>query len=70
MIGATLQLTPTERVTVLEPGPAALVVEVVYDAGGSPPPAHLHPAQDERFTVVDGAVSVRLAGAVRIAGPG
>ncbi len=66
----TLTLTPTERVTVLESGPDALVVEVVHDPAGSPPPPHRHPAQDERFTVLDGEVTVRLAGARRVARPG
>ena len=66
----TLQLTPDERVTVLESAADALVVEVVYEPGGSPPPAHLHPAQDERFTVLEGEVTVKLAGEERTLGAG
>ncbi len=66
----TLQLTPTEHVTVLEASPRALVVEVVYDPDGSPPPSHLHPAQHERFTVLEGEVTVRLGAEQHVARPG
>lgn len=58
----TYRLTPTEQVTVLERRPSALVAEVQYGAAGSPPPAHLHPAQDEHFTVLDGEVTIDLDG--------
>jgi mannose-6-phosphate isomerase-like protein (cupin superfamily) len=66
----TLALTPTEHVTVLDEATDALVVEVVYGPGGSPPPPHRHPAQDERFTVLEGEVTARLAGEQRVAGAG
>ncbi len=67
----TLQLTPTEHVTVLdESTPDVLVAEVLYGPGGSPPPAHLHPAQDERFTVLEGELTVKLAGAPRVLAAG
>ena len=39
-----------------------LVIESAYAAGGAPAPAHLHPAQDERFVVLDGAVRAVVTG--------
>src|SRR3954465_6232212 len=56
------RLTPTEQITVLERDPSALVVEVRYGPAGDPPPAHLHPAQDEHFAVLEGEVTVDLDG--------
>jgi mannose-6-phosphate isomerase-like protein (cupin superfamily) len=49
-----------------------LEVEATYAPGGSPPPAHLHPKQDERFevrsgtmhTVVEGEEELKSSGAV------
>jgi quercetin dioxygenase-like cupin family protein len=43
-----------------------LVMESSYAAGGAPAPAHLHPAQEERFTVLTGAVRARVNGQERI----
>jgi quercetin dioxygenase-like cupin family protein len=56
----TYRLTPSEQVTVVSRAPGALVVEATYAGQGSPPPAHVHPAQDERFEVLEGSLSVRL----------
>ena len=42
-----------------------LVMESSYEAGGAPAPAHLHPAQDERFTVLSGSVSAGVDGELR-----
>jgi mannose-6-phosphate isomerase-like protein (cupin superfamily) len=39
-----------------------LEFEASYAGGGTPPPAHLHPSQDERFEVLAGAMRVRIAG--------
>ena len=39
-----------------------LVMDAIYKPGGSYPPAHIHPAQDEHFEVRRGALSVRLNG--------
>ncbi len=69
-MSTTLQLTPTEQVSVLEATPDALVVEVVYGPEGSPPPPHLHPSQHERFSVLEGEVTVRLGGDERVARAG
>jgi len=45
--------------------PELLVMESTYAAGGAPAPAHLHPAQDERFVVLDGAVRTSVDGEAR-----
>lgn len=58
----TLKLTPTESVTITQSTPEMLEVEVEYGPMGSPPPKHLHPAQDERFRVVSGTLRVRVGG--------
>jgi quercetin dioxygenase-like cupin family protein len=58
----TYRLTPTEQVTILDRAPGALVAEVRYGPAGSPPPAHLHPTQDEHFAVLDGEVTIELGG--------
>src|SRR5262249_10439268 len=50
----TLKLTPSESVTIRESTPELLEVEAVYGPAGSPPPKHLHPAQEEHFTVREG----------------
>jgi quercetin dioxygenase-like cupin family protein len=39
-----------------------LVMETTYAAGGAPAPAHFHPAQDERFLVLSGAVRAAVDG--------
>jgi mannose-6-phosphate isomerase-like protein (cupin superfamily) len=58
----TLKLGPGTTLTVRETGADALEVEALYDPGGSPPPAHLHPAQSEHFEVLEGSVSTRVDG--------
>lgn len=60
-----LSLTPHESVTVVEHSPERLVVDVSYAPGGSRPPAHLHPAQDERFEVRSGTLRVKVGGEER-----
>ena len=61
----TLTLTPHESVTVRDDAAGALVVEATYAPHGSRPPAHLHPAQDERFEVLDGVLTARVDGQER-----
>jgi mannose-6-phosphate isomerase-like protein (cupin superfamily) len=60
-----LQITPGERLDVLERTPAVLVLEAAYAPRGSAPPAHYHPAQDERFDILRGTLRVEVAGATR-----
>ena len=61
-VGDTLQLTPSETVTIRQSDPELLEVEAVYGPGGSPPPPHLHPSQDEHFEVLEGEITVRIEG--------
>jgi mannose-6-phosphate isomerase-like protein (cupin superfamily) len=58
----TLKLGPGSTLTVREASADVLEVEAVYDPGGSPPPAHLHPAQAEHFEVLEGSVTARIDG--------
>jgi quercetin dioxygenase-like cupin family protein len=66
----TLTITATETVTVLEDTPALLAVEARYGRADAPPPPHLHPGQDERFTVLRGVLEARVAGTARTLRPG
>ena len=59
-MGETFQLTESEAVTVVESTPESLLVEATYGPGGSPPPKHMHPAQDEVFQVLEGSLRFRL----------
>jgi quercetin dioxygenase-like cupin family protein len=52
--------TLTFRRTTAQTGGELVEVESEMLAGHRPPPAHLHPRQEERFQVLDGAVDVRL----------
>ncbi len=42
-----------------------LEMEVAYPADSPLPPAHLHPSQDERFTMIEGAVRTIIDGTER-----
>jgi mannose-6-phosphate isomerase-like protein (cupin superfamily) len=66
----TLKLTPSESVTIRSSAPDALEVEVEYGPGGSPPPKHWHPAQDEHFRVLEGSLRVRVDDSERELAPG
>ena len=66
----SLKLTPHESVTVREQSPDQLVVEAVYTPGGRPPPAHLHPWQDEHFEIIAGRLRLDVDGEEREFGPG
>ena len=55
-----LTLTPHESLTVVENSVDRLVVDVTYAPGGSAPPTHYHPAQDERFEVRSGVLGVKF----------
>jgi quercetin dioxygenase-like cupin family protein len=62
----TLNLTPTESVTVRSAAPDALEVEALYGPHGSPPPKHLHPSQAEHFEVLEGSLTTRVGGDERV----
>ncbi len=54
--GDELSLTPGQKLTIVESTPERLVVEAVYAPGGSPPPPHFHPDQDEHFEILEGTL--------------
>lgn len=57
-----LRLGAHERLTVISSEPDSLVVQAQYDGGGTPPPTHFHPAQDETFDVLTGSLHVEVDG--------
>lgn len=61
-MGERLSLNPTDSLEVISAAPEELVVEATYAPGGSPPPAHLHPDQDERFEILAGAMRAVVDG--------
>src|SRR4051812_20459271 len=64
-MGDVLSLGPHDSLEIRSSTPEALEVEASYRPGGSPSPAHFHPAQDERFEVLTGAMRVRVDGEER-----
>jgi mannose-6-phosphate isomerase-like protein (cupin superfamily) len=60
-----LSLGPHDSLEIRSSTPEALEVEASYRPGGSPPPGHFHPAQDERFEILEGAMRVRVDGEER-----
>jgi len=65
-----LKLTPSESLRIREHTRDALVVEGTWGPNGSPPPKHFHPAQDERFEVLEGVLTTRVDGELRELGVG
>jgi mannose-6-phosphate isomerase-like protein (cupin superfamily) len=57
-----LELGPGTTLRVVSHEQQELVFQARYAGGGSPPPAHLHPAQDERFEIQSGAMTAIVAG--------
>lgn len=72
--GDTFTLSPKERLTITssaaDSGGELLAMEAQYAPGGSPPPEHYHPTQEETFTGVSGTVTARIGGVERRIGPG
>jgi quercetin dioxygenase-like cupin family protein len=62
MSNDTLHLTPHESVEIREHKADVLEVEGRWDAHGTPPPKHYHPAQDETFEVLAGELTARIDG--------
>lgn len=58
----SIQIGPGQFLEVLESSEQVLVLETTYAPGGSPPPAHFHPAQTEHFVILTGAVHVEVEG--------
>lgn len=65
-----LSLGPHDSLEIRSSTPDALEVEASYRPGGSPPPAHFHPAQDEHFEVLEGTMRARVDGEERELAPG
>ena len=53
-VGETLIVHP------MAPGGAVLRAELLVDAVHHAPPAHVHPRSTESFTVIEGALAVRV----------
>lgn len=70
MSGATYRMTPHQTLTVRRSDAEVLEVEATWTGGGSMPPAHFHPAQDEHFELVEGRLRVLIGGAERLLSPG
>jgi quercetin dioxygenase-like cupin family protein len=66
----TLRLGSRETVGLQVDSPELLEVEGRYEPGGSPPPKHFHPAQDEHFEVLAGTMCARVGDEERRLGPG
>ncbi|MEX2253777.1 MAG: cupin domain-containing protein [Thermoleophilaceae bacterium] len=62
MADDTFHLTPHEWVQVRRQTPELLEVEGNWAAGGSPPPKHFHPGQDEAFEVLAGSLETWVDG--------
>jgi quercetin dioxygenase-like cupin family protein len=57
-----LKLGPGTTLQVIAHDERMLQLRATYAPAGAPPPAHLHPEQDERFEVLAGAMRNRIAG--------
>lgn len=66
----TLKLTASETVTIVESTPERLTVEGRWGPGGKPPPKHHHPAQAERFTVLEGELRFKVGDEDRVLSTG
>jgi len=70
MTDQLLHLTDHETVHIVRNTPYELEVEGTWTPRGSPPPPHLHPAQDEEFEVQSGRLTAVIDGVKRELGPG
>jgi len=62
----TLHLNTHEAVSLVRETPEELELEASWTPGGSRPPAHLHPEQDEHFEVLAGQLTALVDGAQRV----
>ena len=62
----TIHLTAHETLTIERSTPEVLSMQAHWTPGDQEPLEHLHPAQDERFEVFEGALEVRIAGSTRV----
>lgn len=61
-IGEEMSLSAFQRLRVVGESPEALEIESVWRPGGTAPPWHWHPQQEERFEFLEGEVTVDVAG--------
>ena len=61
-MGDVLKLGPHDSLEVRSSTAEALEVVASYRPLGSPPPAHLHPSQDEHFEVLEGSMRALVDG--------
>ena len=66
MHSTKLTITPHESIEVRHADAERLELEVTYGPGGSAPPAHLHPVQDEHFEVLEGELHTKVEGDERV----
>src|SRR3954453_1240815 len=57
---------PGIELTILSSEPELLTMEATYDGTGQMPPAHFHPSQAERFTILEGRMRTLIDGAERV----
>lgn len=57
-----LRLGPTTTLRVVAHDEHALQLRATYEGASAAPPAHLHPAQDERFEVLSGSMRALVDG--------
>ena len=56
------QLTPHESIEIVNSDALTLEVEGTWAPDGAPPPKHFHPAQAERFALLEGVLRARVDG--------
>jgi mannose-6-phosphate isomerase-like protein (cupin superfamily) len=62
MTDELIRLSDRQVLRVVRETPEELELEATWDPGGPPPPAHLHPAQDEHFEVRAGELAAVVDG--------
>ena len=61
----TISLTPHEHLTITTSSDDVLAMEATWTDAGHLPPPHFHPAQDERFEVLEGSLRTIVDGVER-----
>lgn len=62
---STISVTPHEHLTITSSTADLLAMDVTWTTAGHLPPAHFHPAQDEHFEVLEGALVALVDGVER-----
>lgn len=61
-MGEEIRLSESQTLRIVSLTEDALEIESSWQPSGSPPPTHWHPHQHEHFEVLEGQLTVRLAG--------